>query len=292
MLITLSVLWGGSFFLVAMSLEELPPLTVVALRSSLAAVVLILFVLLTRREIPSEPSIWLAFLVMSVFNNAIPFSLIVWGQTQIASGLAAILNATAPMFSLIFAHIYTHDEKMSFNKVLGLVVGFTGVSIIIGLDFLINFDGSVLGQLAVIGASMSYAIAGVYGRRFGRLGVRPMVLATGQVTGSSLIMIPMALLFESPLSLPFPSPHVLWSLAALGLLSTVVAYMLYFRILESAGATNALLVTLLIPVSAIAFGTSFLGERLTANHILGMALIAIGLLVIDGRLWRLLRRRI
>ena len=155
MLITLSILWGGSFFLVEVSLDELPPLTIVALRSTLAAIVLILFVMLTRRKLPTQLSIWFAFLVMSVFNNVIPFSLIVWGQSQIASGLAAILNATSPLFILVAAHFLTHDEKMTRNKVIGLLLGFSGVCIIIGLDFLWSLGGNIWGQLAVVTASMS-----------------------------------------------------------------------------------------------------------------------------------------
>lgn len=286
MLIILSILWGGSFFLVAVSLEELPPLTLVALRSTVAAIVLIGIIVVSRRKMPTTASLWIAFLVMSIFNNVVPFSLIVWGQTQIASGLAAILNSTAPLFSLVIAHFVTHDEKMTLNKIIGLLIGFAGVSAIVGVDFLVMTEEGIWGQVAVIMASVSYAIAGVYGRRFGRLGVRPMVLATGQVSFSSLIMIPLALTFENPLSLAIPSMQVMLSILVLGVLSTVVAYILYFKILESAGATNALLVTLLIPISAIAFGAMFLGELLSTNHFVGMGLIGLGLLLIDGRLFR------
>lgn len=286
MLITLSILWGGSFFLVEVALDELPPLTVVALRATIAAIVLILFVIVTRRSFPFQASILFAFMVMSVFNNVIPFSLIVWGQTQIAGGLASILNATSPLFILVAAHFLTQDEKMTPNKVVGLILGFVGVCVIIGIDFLYKMTDNIWGQVAVITASMSYALAGIYGKRFGKMGVRPVALATGQVTFSSLIMIPMALLVENPMTLSMPSEKVLWSIGLLGVLSTVVAYLIYFRILERAGATNALLVTLLVPVSAIIFGYLFLSERLFTNHFIGMGLIMIGLITIDGRLIR------
>ena len=289
MLITLSILWGGSFFLVEVSLDELPPLTIVALRSTLAAIVLIFIVLITRRRLPTQITVWFAFLVMSVFNNVVPFSLIVWGQSQIASGLAAILNATSPLFILVAAHYLTHDEKMTPNKVIGLVLGFSGVCIIIGIDFLRSLGGNIWGQLAVITASMSYALAGIYGKRFGRMGIKPMVLATGQVTFSSLIMIPFALLVESPFDLPMPSAHVWWSIVILAVFSTVIAYLLYFQILQRAGATNALLVTLLVPVSAILLGYLFLSERLLINHFIGMAFIMAGLVTIDGRVLTLKR---
>ncbi len=289
MLITLSILWGGSFFLIEIALTELPPLTIVALRSTLAALMLIIFMLCTGRKFPREMSIWLGFAVMSIFNNAIPFSLIVWGQTQIPSGLAAILNATSPLFILVAAHYLTQDERMTPNKVVGLVFGFAGVSVIVGIDFLWSMGGNIWGQLAVIAAAMSYALAGIYGKRFGRMGIKPVVLATGQVTFSSVIMIATALLFEKPLTLAMPSAEVWWSLWCLALFSTVIAYLLYFQILESAGATNALLVTLLIPVSAILLGYLFLNERLLLNHFIGMAFIMLGLLVIDGRLFRALK---
>ena len=284
MLVTLSILWGGSFFLVEVALDELPPLTVVALRSTLAAIVLIGIFIISRRKFPASFSLLFAFFIMSLFNNVIPFSLIVWGQTQIASGLAAILNATSPLFSLVIAHFVTHDEKMSLHKVLGLLLGFGGVSVIVGLDFILKLDDGIWGQVAVVIAALSYAVAGVYGRRFARLGVKPMTLATGQVTFSSLVMIPLVLVIESPLKLAMPSAQVWSALVVLSVLCTVVAYLLYFKILETAGATNALLVTLLIPVSAIAFGATLLGEVLAPNHFAGMGLIALGLLLIDGRL--------
>jgi len=286
MLITLSILWGGSFFLVEVALDELPPLTVVALRSTIAAVTLLLFFVLTRRKLPLKLTVIWAFFVMSVLNNVIPFSLIVWGQTQIEGGLASILNATSPLFILVAAHFLTHDEKMTTNKAIGLILGFTGASVIIGVDFLLTMTDNILGQLAVIGASMSYALAGIYGKRFAGMGIRPVALATGQVTFSSLIMIPLALLVEDPLTLAMPSAKVLWSVATLGIVSTVVAYLIYFRILQRAGATNALLVTLLVPVSAILFGYLFLSERLMTNHFIGMAMIMFGLLIIDGRLFK------
>lgn len=231
------------------------------------------------------------FLGMGIFNNVIPFGLIVWGQTHIASGLAAILNASTPLFTVLLAGMLLPDERVSVSKILGVVVGFVGVMLMIGMpDFGEEQSFSTLAQLAVLGAALSYAIAGVYGRRFKAMSVSPVVTAAGQVTASSLVMLPIMFVFDSSfkasLTMPDVSGSVWWAIVGLALLSTSLAYVLYFKLLESAGATNLLLVTLLIPVSAIVLGTLFLNETLDPMHYIGMAVIALGLSAIDGRLWR------
>jgi drug/metabolite transporter (DMT)-like permease len=233
--------------------------------------------------------VWIAFLGMSILNNVIPFSLIVWGQTHIASGLASILNATTPLFTVIAAHVWTRDEKMNPMKVFGVVIGFAGVIVIIGHKALTGLGGSIYGQIAILGAAVSYSFAGIYGRRFRQLGIKPIATATGQVTASSVILIPIALLVEKPFTLPSPGLEIWSAILGLAVLSTALAYVLYFRVLATAGATNVLLVTLLIPVSSILLGTAFLGEQLELKHLFGMGLISIGLLSIDGRLFKLVR---
>jgi len=290
MLVALSLLWGGSFLFVAVAVRELPPFLVVALRLSIAAAVLWLVCLATGRRVPSTPAIWATFLGMGFLNNIIPFSLIVWGQTQIASGLASVLNATTPVFTVILAHFLTSDEKLSPNRLAGVLLGLAGVAVMTGPAALVGLDKGLLGQLAVLGAATSYALSGIFGRRFGRLGLDPLATATGQVTASSLVMVPLALVFDKPWTLSFPSLEVSLSILGLAILSTAIAYNLFFRILASAGATNVALVTLLVPVSAILFGIVLLGESLGAGQIAGMALIALGLAAIDGRLLRRFRR--
>ena len=289
LLIILSILWGGSFFFVGVAVKVLPPLTIVALRVTLAAIILLTVVYITGLRMPSNRKVWGAFFGMCILNNVIPFSLIVWGQQHIASGLASILNATTPLFTVIAAHILTRDEKLTVLKMIGVIIGFAGVAIMIGYD---SFGGdikSIYGQLAVIGAAVSYSLAGIYGRRFREFGVKPMVTATGQVTASSVILIPVALLVDKPFQLPVPGLEVWLAITGLAAISTALAYILYFRILATAGATNVLLVTLLVPVSAIILGTVVLGEALELKHLLGMGLISIGLLAIDGRVFRLAR---
>ena len=289
LLIILSILWGGSFFFVGVAVKVLPPLTIVALRVTLASIILLTVVYVTGLRIPVNRKVWGAFFGMCLLNNVIPFSLIVWGQQHIASGLASILNATTPLFTVIAAHILTRDEKITMLKMLGVIIGFAGVAIMIGYEAFGGVGKSIYGQLAVLGAAVSYSLAGIYGRRFHQLGIKPMVTATGQVTASSVLLIPMALLIEKPFQLPVPGLEVWLAVAGLAVISTTFAYILYFRILATAGATNVLLVTLLIPVSAILLGTVFLGETLEIKHLLGMGLISLGLLAIDGRVFRLVR---
>ena len=283
LLIILSIVWGGSFFFVGVAVEALPPLTIVALRVSLAAFALLAIVYFTGLRMPINPMIWVAFIFMGILNNVIPFTLIVWGQTHIASGLASILNATTPLFTIVAAHFLTKDEKMTSNKIVGVIIGFTGVVIMLGHEALGGLGESVIAQLAILGAAISYSLAGIFGRRFAQAGIKPVITATGQVTASSLLLIPLAISYDKPFTLPMPGLEIWFAVVGLALISTAFAYILYFRILSTAGATNLLLVTLLIPVSAILLGTAILGEQLELKHFLGMGLISIGLLSIDGR---------
>lgn len=287
MLGALSLLWGGSFFFAAVALRGLPPFTLVALRVGLAAPSLLVVLRVAGIGLPAGKPVWLACLGMGLLNNAIPFSLIVWGQTQIASGLAAILNATTPLATILIAHLCTRDERLTANRLAGVVLGLAGVAVMIGPAALAGLSGHLLAQLACLAAALSYACAGLFGRRFRRLGVAPLQTAAGQLIASTALLLPTALLVDRPWRLPMPGPEVWAAVAGLALLSTALAYVLYFSILARAGATNLLLVTFLIPVSAILLGVLALGEGLAANQLAGMALIAAGLVAIDGRLLRL-----
>lgn len=290
MLLTLSLLWGGSFFFVGVLVDELPPLTIVVLRVGLAAVVLHLYLLFKGNPISGGIRVWATFFAMGLLNNAIPFSLIVWGQTHIASGLASILNATTPIFTVVVAHVLTQDERLTPARLGGVVAGFAGVAVLMGPQFLSGLGEHVLAQAAILGAALSYACAGVFGRRFKAMGVKPLHTATGQVTGSAILLLPVALVVDKPWTLSVPSGYAIAALLGLAVVSTALAYVLYFRILATAGATNVLLVTLLVPVSAIVLGVVVLGESIALQSLLGMALIALGLGVIDGRPFRLMKR--
>ena len=286
MLLVLSVLWGGSFFFNGAAVHELPSLTIVWLRVASAAVALQIVLSVVGRRTPSEGRIWLAFVGMGLLNNVLPFALIVWGQHRIASGLASILNATTPLFTVLVAHLMTRDEKLTPLKAAGLIAGFLGVAVMIGPDALHGLGGDAPAELACLAAALSYAFAGVFGRRFRRIGIAPLETSAGQVSASAVLLFPMMLLADRPWTLAAPHTATLCAVLGLGLPSTALAYVLYFRILAAAGATNVLLVTLLVPVSAILLGSLLLGETLAPRQILGMALIALGLALIDGRLPR------
>ncbi|MHA1153108.1 MAG: DMT family transporter [Alphaproteobacteria bacterium] len=288
LLVMLSVLWGGSFFFSEVALAELGPLTVVLGRVGFAALALIGCVYAAGHRLPSTLGLWGAFLVMGALNNLIPFSLIVWGQVTIDSGLAAILNATTPLFVVVLAHVLTRDERLTRGRAAGVLLGLAGVAVLVGPEVLGQFGAQGLAQLAVLGAAFSYACAGIYGRRF--KGLPPVVAAAGMVTCSALLTLPLALVVERPW---MASPGALTWAAVLGLalLSTALAYVIYFRILASAGATNLLLVTFLIPVSALFLGMVVLGERLEPSAFAGLALIFAGLAAVDGRLFRSRPRR-
>jgi drug/metabolite transporter (DMT)-like permease len=284
LLITLSLLWGGSFFFTGVALQELPPLTLVVLRVGLAAVILNLLLIAMGVRMPRSMGLWDAFLGMGFLNNALPFCLIVWGQTHIASGLAAILNATTPLWTVVVAHYLTSDERLTKGKIAGVLIGFAGVSVMVGPALLTELGTNAMAQLAVLGAALSYAFAGIFGRRFKRLGVPPLVTATGQVTASTLMLAPVALVVDQPLDLAVPSASTIGAVIGIATLSTAMGYIIYFRLLASAGATNLLLVTFLIPVSAILLGALVLNEHLELRHFAGMAFIGLGLAAIDGRL--------
>lgn len=292
LLIALSVLWGGSFFFVGVAVAELPPFTIVLLRVTIAALALHLASRVLGVAMPWDAQAWLTFFGMGLLNNAIPFSLIVWGQTQIASGLASILNATTPLFTVLVAHVLTADERLTRARLAGVLLGIAGVVVMIGPAAMAELGRDVLAQLAILAAALSYACAGVFGRRFKRMGVAPLATATGQVSASSLLILPLALVVDRPWTMPMPGIMALAAILGLALLSTALAYYLFFRILAAAGAVNLLLVTFLIPVSAILLGCLVLGEVLTVAQVAGMALIGAGLASIDGRIPTALRARL
>jgi drug/metabolite transporter (DMT)-like permease len=290
LLLLLSVLWGGSFFFVGVAVKELPTFTIVVCRVGLAALILWLLIVWQKKPLPSDPFIWLAFVGMGFLNNALPFSLIAWGQAHIASGLASILNAMTPLFGVVVAHLLTKDEKLTGPRLLGVLLGIAGVAFMIGLDTLAGLGVHILAQVAVLAAALSYAFAGVFGRRFAAAGVSPMVAAAGQVTGSTLLLLPLTLVIDQPWNLAVPGSETVLALIGVALFSTSLGYILYFRLLSTAGPTNLLLVTFLIPVSAIMLGWLVLDEQLSWHQGLGMALIGLGLAAIDGRPLRFLSR--
>lgn len=281
LLLALSLLWGASYFFSKVSVGALPPLTVVGARVFLAAATLLVICRIAGVALPVAR--WRDFLGMGVLNNVVPFALIFWAQTEIASGLASILNATTPLFTALLAHVLTRDERLTTAKVIGVALGIGGVAVLVGTEVLEGLGTSILPELACLAAAIFYASAGIFARR--RLkGVPPLASAAGQLTASSAVAVPIALLADRPWLLPIPEVSVIGAVLGLALLSTALGYAIYFRILARAGATNILLVTLLMPPSTMLLGALILGERLDAHHLAGFAAIALGLAAIDGRL--------
>jgi drug/metabolite transporter (DMT)-like permease len=280
----LALIWGGAFFFIGVAVRHVPPLTYVWLRLTIAAAAMWGYVYFRGEKLGLPRSAWGSILLLALLNNAIPFTLFGWGQTHIASGLASILNATTPIWGVVVAHFLTHDERMSPRKIAGVLLGFGGVATMIGPSLLTSLGSAALAQLACVTASLSYALAAVWARRFRRQGISPLSVTTGQLTAGAIMMLPLSMFIDRPWTHAFP-PLTAWAaIAALALFCTALGYVLYFRLIATSGATNALLVTLLVPPVAIVLGALFLNETLAPQDFLGLGLIALGLAAIDGRL--------
>lgn len=285
MLFGLSLLWGASFLFIAVAVREIPVLTLVLLRVGIAAAALWLYARATGRAVPGGLGLWGAFAVMGFFNNALPFTLIFWAQTQIPAGLASILNATTPIFTALVAGALLADERLTALRFGGVILGAAGAALVIGPELLAGLGREVLAQGASLLAALSYAVSSVWGRRFRGMGVDPVVTALGMLTASAVMLAPVVLLSGPAFPGGVPGAEAVLATLALALLSSALAYVLFYRILAAAG-TNVMLVTFLSPVSAILLGAALLGERLAFLDLAGMAVIALGLLLIDGRAFR------
>jgi drug/metabolite transporter (DMT)-like permease len=284
MLIALATVWGASYFFGKVAVEDIGPLTVVLGRVALAGAILYAVIRVRRLPLPRTAVDWKPFFVMGLLNSAIPYSLIFWGETRIDSGLAAILTAVVPIFTVIIAHFWTVDERMTPAKGAGIGLGMAGVVIIMGEDLGSLTSGSGLAKLAILGATLSYALSGIYGRRL--KGKPPLILAWGQMCTATVFLLPMVLFVDRPWTTAAWHLDAVLSVIALAVLCTAFAYMIFFRLLATVGATNTSLVTFLIPVSSILLGTIFLGEALVIQQLFGMVLIVGGMAIIDGRIWR------
>src|SRR5436305_5278543 len=283
----LALIWGGAFFFIGVAVRHVPPLTYVWLRLTFAATAMWVYLAFKGQSLGLPRQVWASIVLLAVLNNALPFALFGWGQTHIASGLASILNATTPIWCVVVAHLLTQDERMSPRKIAGVLLGFGGVATMIGPSLLSSLGANVLAQLACVTASLSYALAAVWARRFRRQGLSPISVTTGQLTAGALMMLPLSMIVDQPWTHAFPPLTAIGAITALALLCTAFGYVLYFRLIATSGATNALLVTLLVPPVAILLGGLFLNETLAPQDFLGLGLIAFGLAAIDGRLLRL-----
>jgi drug/metabolite transporter (DMT)-like permease len=286
-----SMLWGSSYFFIAVVQSEVPALTMAALRTVPAATVLLVIVLSLGYRLPATLAEWRLFVGFSAFNTVLPFLLIVWGQSRTSGGMAAILNATAPLFGIFLAHVLTHDEKLSWTKAAGIAVGIAGVGILMGRDVLAGASADLLARLALIASPFCYVCANIFVRR--RLGsYPPFVIAAMQMLGAIFVATPLALAIDRPWGQPAPSVRALGAVVAMGVFGSALASLCHFTVLQRAGATNASLVTLVMPLTPVALGGLFLGERLSATDLAGALIVAAALLIIDGRPVAAVRRAV
>ncbi len=289
LLALLSLLWGGSYFFVGVAVREIPPLTLVTLRVGLAAALLWAGAPILGVALPRGGKAIAALAVLGFGNNALPFALITWSQTRLPGGLASILVAATPLFTVLAAHLLTAEEKLSGLKLFGTVAGMAGVAWLIGPDLLWGgAANNAWAELPVLAAAVSYALSAIYARRMPSFGLKPIDVVAGQATAATVFLAPLALAIDRPWTIAMPGEAAIASVLGIAALSTALAFVVYFRILAGAGATNVLLVTLLTPATAVVLGAVFLHERLAAQQFIGFAMIALGLAFIDGRLPRVL----
>ena len=281
----LSLLWGGAFFMIELGLRGFPPITLVFLRMALAVPPMLLILKVMGHRLPVDVKSWRQLFILGTINAALPFILFFWGQTQIDSGLASILNATTPLWGVVTAHFLTRDEKATPARIIGVFLGLAGITVMVGTDALGGMSGNVLAQMACLAATFFYALAAVYARTLSQSTMTPLVVATGQVITAALIMLPIMLAVDQPWTLPTPGWDAWAGAIGLAVPSTAIAYVFYFRLIDKAGASNAMLVAFIMPVIAVVLGVAALGETVEPKEAAGAVLIALGLLAIDGRVF-------
>ncbi len=279
-LIAGAVLWGSAYFCNALALAELPPLTILALRLAFAVSVLIPAALLAGLRLPVRPGDIAPFFVMTLFSNVGPYLLVLEGQKGTTSGLAAVLTATAPLFTILLAHLWTTDERLRLNKLIGVLVGIAGVAFVMGGEAWRSWDSELVAKCLVIAAAVLYAVGGIYAKRLTHY--PPLVLASSQMTCGLIVSLPLALAFDT-------SAFVTGVVLYIGVFGSALAAIAYFNVFKRAGATNAMLTTLLVPLTPILLGGVFLGELLSTREIAGTLAIAVALVIIDGRVARRLQ---
>jgi drug/metabolite transporter (DMT)-like permease len=289
LLITLGTLWGASYLFIKITVAEVPALTLVAGRLLLASVIMIAILRARGLSLPRDRRMWGVYAVMAFFNAALPYSLISWGEQYIASGLASLLQATTPIFTIILAQFLISDERMTPAKTVGVVIGFVGVTFLMLPDLRHGLQTSLLGQFAVIASSASYAIAAIYARSRLR-GQPPLASSSGQLIMGTLMMLPASLLIDRPFNL---SPSLPAAAAWIGLtiLGTVLAYLVYFTLVSRTTATFVTMVTYIIPINGLLLGALVLNEHLTLNMLASLGLVLLGVVLVNGT-WRLIWRRV
>ena len=283
LLLLLSAIWGSSFLFIKLAVATIPPMTLVAARLVLAALALLVFLAATGRRLPRDPGIWRGFLVVGVIGNVVPFFLINWGEVTVDSSLAAIVLAVMPLATVVLAHIFTADERLTPMKGLGVAVGFGGIVALVGPDALTGFGREVVSQLAIAGAACCYAATTVFVRRSRLVDLPPAVNTAGMLVTAAVVAVPLALVADRPWELPMPATGSLLALVVLALLCTSAAFLILFRLLATTGATFVSLLNYLAPVFGVFWGALLLGESLGLDTLGALALIMIGLALAQTR---------
>ena len=279
-LIILSLLWGGSYIWIEIALLTISPLMIVFFRVFMASIFLLSVCKILKLSFVINKRLFIIFLMMSLFNNVIPFNLIAWGQSQITASVSSILNATTPLFTVILAHYWPNGEKATLNRIIGVVVGICGVSILMGFSF-DDLNNSIDGQIAILLASVSYAISVLFGKQIDS-SIHPAISATMMLCISSIILMPIVIYMGVDF-IAVSKIESMIPLLGLSIFSTAVAYLIFYKLIKNIGS-NVMLVTLLMPISAIFMSIIFLGESIATQHIIGLILILIGLILVDGRI--------
>ena len=280
----LAILWGGAFFLIEVGLRSYPPISLVFMRLALAAPPMWIAMRLMGERLPTTGRIWGLLTIVGALNCALPFALFFWGQQYLDSGYASILNATTPLWGVLTAHFLTRDEKATPARIIGVLTGMAGIIVMVGPEAMKGLSNNLLAQIACIVSTIFYSFAAIYGRRLSQTALTPMAVATGQTMAAAVLMVPIVLFVDQPWAMATPRLDATLAGITLALLSTALAYTLYFRLIDRAGASNAQLVAFLMPILAVILGIAFLGESLNQGQIIGAVLIAFGLVIIDGRL--------
>lgn len=289
-LLFLASLWGPSFLFIKVAVGEIPPITLAMMRVGLASILLYLILRVQGRNLPRPGPIWRNFAVMGFFANALPFALFSWGEIHIDSALAAILNGTTPLFTIVLAHLFIADDRLTPLKTGGILLGFGGLLMLIAPSLFEGVRATTWGLLAITLAAASYGVGIVYARKKLR-GLPPLVGPAAQLTMATLYLLPLSLLIERPLAMPAPSWAAIGSLLALATMGTAIAFVVYYHVMEQTSATYLSMVTYLVPVFGVILGVVVLNEQPGWNAYLGCALILLGVMVVNGVFKRVNWRR-
>lgn len=284
-LLLLAVLWGPSFLFIKVAVQEIPPITLANLRVGIAALILYVILRAKGRKLPRSREMWRHFIIAGFFANALPFALFSWGEIYVDSALASILNGTTPLFTILFAHFFIPEDRITPPKLLGTFIGFIGLVLLVGPSFLQGAEATFWGLLAIIGAAVCYGISIVYIKIY-MATLPPFVAPTGQLLTATLILLPLSIFVENPFVMPLPSWQATSSLLALAIFGTAIAFIVYYHIVDSSSATHLSMITYLVPIFGIFLGVVFLNEKIGWTAYIGCLFILLGVMVANGILKR------